>query len=129
MLEEGYTLESFEGDIFPPAGWSRNEGWKTMEGMATSGVKSVTVGGMMTCDIVSPRLDLSAGNGKVKFDYIETTGEEYIDDSFYRQHISFFIIRKIPIPIGRSCGVLLMIVSIMNGYKKKSRLKTQMEIS
>ena len=32
MLEEGYTLESFEGDIFPPAGWSRNEGWKTMEG-------------------------------------------------------------------------------------------------
>ena len=53
MLEEGYTLESFEGDIFPPAGWSRNEGWKTMEGMATSGVKSVTVGGMMTCDIVS----------------------------------------------------------------------------
>lgn len=82
MLEEGYTLESFEGDIFPPAGWSRNEGWKTMEGMATSGVKSVTVGGMMTCDIVSPRLDLSAGNGKVKFDYIETTGEEYIDDSF-----------------------------------------------
>ena len=53
-----------------------------MEGMATSGVKSVTVGGMMTCDIVSPRLDLSARNGKVKFDYIETTGEEYIDDSF-----------------------------------------------
>lgn len=82
MLEEGYTLESFEGDIFPPAGWSRNEGWRTIEGIATSGVKSVTVGGMTTCDIVSPRLDLSAGNGKVKFDYIETTGEEYIDDSF-----------------------------------------------
>lgn len=36
----------------------------------------------MTCDIVSPRLDLSVENGKVKFDYIETTGEEYIDDSF-----------------------------------------------
>ena len=83
MLEEGYTLESFEGDIFPPAGWSRNEGWRTIEGIATSGVKSVTVGGMTTCDIVSPRLDLSAGNGKVKFDYIETTGEEYIDDSFH----------------------------------------------
>lgn len=82
VLEEGYTLESFEGDIFPPAGWSRNEGWRTIEGIATSGVKSVTVGGMTTCDIVSPRLDLSAGGGKVKFDYIETTGEEYIDDSF-----------------------------------------------
>ena len=82
MLEEGMTLESFEGDIFPPAGWSRNEGWRTIEGIAASGVKSVTVGGMTTCDIVSPRLDLSAGNGKVRFDYIETTGEEYIDDSF-----------------------------------------------
>ncbi|HIZ26358.1 choice-of-anchor J domain-containing protein [Barnesiella sp. An55] len=82
VLEEGYTLESFEGEIFPPAGWSRNEGWRTIDGIATSGVKSVTVGGMTTCDIVSPRLDLSAGNAKVKFDYLEATGEEYIDDSF-----------------------------------------------
>lgn len=82
MLEEGMTLESFEGDVFPPAGWSRNEGWTTITGVAASGVKSVTVGGMTTCDIVSPRLDLSEGNGKVRFDYIETTGEEYIDDSF-----------------------------------------------
>lgn len=82
ILEEGLTLESFEGDVFPPAGWSRNEGWKTITGVAASGVKSVTVGGMTTCDIVSPRLDLSDGNGKVRFDYIETTSEEFIDDPF-----------------------------------------------
>lgn len=27
MLDEGYTFESFEGDVFPPAGWKADNGW------------------------------------------------------------------------------------------------------
>lgn len=82
MLEEGFTLESFESDVFPPAGWTLNTGWHTTGEMAASGIKSVTAGDEAFCEIVSPRLNLSDGAGKVKFDYIEMADESYADGSF-----------------------------------------------
>lgn len=75
MLPEGYTLESFEEATFPPAGWT-NTGWKTTEYIAVSGDKSLTNEILTQCTLTSPRLDLSAGNHKITFDFIEDLVDE-----------------------------------------------------
>lgn len=60
----------------------RNVGYGTLTITSIEGIEGTDFSTTLDPASVSPRLDLSAGNGKVKFDYIETTGEEYIDDSF-----------------------------------------------
>lgn len=75
MLPSGYTLESFEGTTFPPAGWINNE-WNISKYIAVSGDQSLTNGILTQCTLTTPRLDLSAGNHKITFDFIEDLIDE-----------------------------------------------------
>lgn len=76
IIPEGYTLESFESGIMPPLGWT-NSGWKISKTVAISGLYSAVSGILEQCTLTSPRLDLSGGNHKVVFDFIES----YIDET------------------------------------------------
>ncbi len=75
MLPEGYTLESFESGTMPPLGWT-NTGWNLSKSIVISGDYSVSSGILEECTLTSPRLDLSAGNHKVIFDFIEDLIDE-----------------------------------------------------
>ena len=75
MLEDGYTLESFEGTDACPAGWT-NTGWKQSSYTVKQGEKSVCNSILQNCFLYSPRLDLSSGNHFIVFDYYE----EFDDD-------------------------------------------------
>lgn len=74
MLPEGYTLESFESSM-PPLGWT-NTGWRLSTSIVISGDHSAASGVLEQCTLTSPRLDLSAGNHKVIFDFIEDIIDE-----------------------------------------------------
>ena len=75
MLPSGYTLESFEGDAFPPAGWE-SKGWRVSKTIGISGNQSIANGILEQCRLTSPRLDLRSGNEKVTFDFIEDLYDE-----------------------------------------------------
>lgn len=70
VLDEGYTLESFEKDLFPPLGWT-SSGWSRSSSIASGGSHAAgvnTYGG--TCILRSPRLDLSDnGSHRIEFVY------------------------------------------------------------
>lgn len=76
VIPEEYTLESFESGIMPPLGWT-NSGWNISKTVAISGLYSAVSGILEQCTLTSPRLDLSGGNHKVVFDFIES----YIDET------------------------------------------------
>lgn len=76
IIPEGYTLESFESGSMPPLGWT-NQGWNISKTVAISGLYSAVSGILEQCTLTSPRLDLSGGNHKVIFDFIES----YIDET------------------------------------------------
>ncbi|MGN0036156.1 MAG: choice-of-anchor J domain-containing protein [Bacteroidaceae bacterium] len=75
MLPSGYTLESFEGDAFPPAGWE-SKGWRMSKTIGISGNQSIANGILEQCHLTSPRLDLRSGNEKITFDFIEDLFDE-----------------------------------------------------
>ncbi|MCM1168712.1 MAG: choice-of-anchor J domain-containing protein [Bacteroides sp.] len=74
----GYTVESFEGDFFPPAGWT-GQGWKRLPEMAASGA-ACAVPTMLSDNMVlqSPRLDLSKGSTEhyIVFDWADLMATE-----------------------------------------------------
>lgn len=74
MLEEGYTLESFESGALPPTGWTHSN-WSISQ-TAHSGFYSATNTILSQCYLTSPRLDLSSGNTKVIFDFLEYFNDE-----------------------------------------------------
>ncbi len=75
MLEEGYTLESFEGSEAYPAGWT-NTGWKKSSYFVSQGEKSACNSILQNCYLYSPRIDLSSGGHQIVFDYYESFEDE-----------------------------------------------------
>lgn len=69
-LPQDYTLESFEGDVFPPLGWSSTGDWRRYNA-GFSGDKSAYVSFSEKSDLISPRLDLSTGSHTITFDFME----------------------------------------------------------
>lgn len=76
-LPDGYTLESFEGEAFPPVGWSA-DGWSST-GYALSGDYSAYSSGSIGTDayLMTPRLDLSTGSYNISFRFYEQFESEY----------------------------------------------------
>lgn len=68
-LDEGYTIESFESGTLPPTGWT-NTNWEISRD-AHSGFYSATNKILSKCYLTSPRLDLSSGDTKTIFDFLE----------------------------------------------------------
>lgn len=77
-VPDGYTLELFEGEQFPPAGWKSTDFSTSV--YAIEGDKSAYSGASLTdCYLETPRLDLSKADGPKKFMftyYSMFTGEE-----------------------------------------------------
>lgn len=69
-MKSGYTLESFEGNVFPPLGWT-NKGFNVTSTNSSSGLNSIGVSLADLATIQSPRLDLSTGSHTVIFDFNE----------------------------------------------------------
>jgi hypothetical protein len=84
QLSQGYSVESFESETFPPAGWTKEKsGWKKGDFHALSG-KSVA-----RCHfhddnptLMTPRLNMSTGNHKFTFFYRED-GSNVNENSTY----------------------------------------------
>ncbi|MGN0036155.1 MAG: choice-of-anchor J domain-containing protein [Bacteroidaceae bacterium] len=82
LLPSGYTLESFEGDAFPPVGWTLEEkgsfsGWMLYKNGGFSGDKSALSGPTQESNLITPRLDLSGEQDHtLTFDYMETSQTE-----------------------------------------------------
>lgn len=77
-VPDGYALELFEGEQFPPAGWKSTDFSTSV--YAIEGDKSAYSGASLTdCYLETPRLDLSKADGPKKFMftyYSMFTGEE-----------------------------------------------------
>lgn len=69
-LPENYTLESFEGNVFPPLGWNVTGDWKAYNA-GFSGDKCAEVSFSEKSDLISPRLDLQTGNYTITYDFME----------------------------------------------------------
>ena len=77
-VPDGYALELFEGEQFPPAGWKSTDFSTSV--YAIEGDKSAYSGASLTdCYLETPRLDLSKADGPKKFMftyYSMFTGEQ-----------------------------------------------------
>ena len=83
-LDPGYTVESFDGVQFPPAGWAASNWNRTTR--SNSGEYAVTAAFTNLATLTSPRLSLPAGNHPITFDYQVIVGEEtgyYPENDFY----------------------------------------------
>ena len=70
ILPDEYNIESFEGNVFPPLGWTADQDWAQTGSYAISGDYSAYCsfsGNNPT--LVSPRLDCSEGSHELQFDY------------------------------------------------------------
>lgn len=81
MLPEGYTFEGFEGtaDNFPPAGWRNDGDWRSssspIEGyLAAWASANMDQHGQ---DLITPRIDGSAGEITFEFNYYDYYDDEY----------------------------------------------------
>ena len=71
VLPANYTLESFEGDVYPPLGWTSASEWKRY-GAGFSGDFCVYSSLSSNGELMTPRLDLSAGGPyTITFDMLE----------------------------------------------------------
>lgn len=92
LLPDGYSYEGFEGDVFPPLGWTvapaDSYGW-TAYGSGMSGDRAAYCAITDSSELVSPRLDLSGDEEyKITFDYYDeytastddaTAPSDYVD--------------------------------------------------
>lgn len=71
MLPTDYTVESFEGETFPPVGWT-SDGWRKLAN-GSSGYYGVGISFNKKGILCTPRLDLSQGSSThyIGFDYID----------------------------------------------------------
>ena len=69
-VPDGYSLELFEGDQFPPAGWTNN-GWRNGYYAIEGDNSAYATGDLEDNYLTTPRLDLSdpAGPHKIMFTY------------------------------------------------------------
>ncbi len=67
-LPDGMNLETFEGDQFPPAGWT-NTNWTRTYYALEGDYSAYTSGYMEDQYLVSPRLDCTGDDNKVMFTY------------------------------------------------------------
>lgn len=82
-LPEGYTLESFENEEFPPVGWSQ-DGWMSASYALTGDYSAYSSGSIDTdAYLMTPRLDLSEGSYQLSFKYFEQFESEYEATSPY----------------------------------------------
>jgi len=94
MLPAGYSYEGFEGNVFPPAGWSKtgDMGW-TLYRNGISGDQAAYTALATEASLITPRLDLSGDEEyKVIFDYDEeftASDDETVEpDSYFKAHLS-----------------------------------------
>ncbi|MCH5245418.1 MAG: choice-of-anchor J domain-containing protein [Muribaculaceae bacterium] len=73
MVAEGGVYEGFEGETFPPLGWSKNGGGWYRYGAGLTGEASAVCGFPEDAELITPRLDLSSGDAhSIKFSYFES---------------------------------------------------------
>jgi len=87
-LGEHALYESFEGDTFPPTGWSTAPTpWEIYTTYAHTGIKSVKSGHTTgTWWLMTPTLSIHEGANILTFwyrDYSESTGWDYVDEYTY----------------------------------------------
>lgn len=94
MLPAGYTYEGFEGNVFPPAGWTKtgDMGW-TVYKQGISGDRAAYVSLASEANLITPRLDLSGDEEyKIVFDYDEeftASDDEVMEpDSYFKVYLS-----------------------------------------
>lgn len=90
IVPDGYTLETFESENFPPAGWTAKH-WS--KGYALEGDYSAfSPGYIENGDLVSPRLDLSDPSAphKLMFTYFAQFDSES-GDSYYNNDLSVWV--------------------------------------
>lgn len=84
MAPEGYTIENFEDNVFPPVGWTKTGNWNALSS-SFSGDRCAYVNLTMTPAVhylTSPRLDLSGDDEHfVAFSYINQLA--YMSDDLY----------------------------------------------
>ena len=80
IAPEGVRFESFEGGIFPPAGWTSQE-MELSRATVASGKYALSnlVWGVERAYLQTPRLDLSSGNETLTFDFCELFSGESAD--------------------------------------------------
>lgn len=95
LIPSGYTLESFEGEAFPPVGWAIEEkgsfsGWVLYKSGGFSGDKAAFSGPTQESNLISPRLDLSGEQDyTLTFDYMEMSQtEEQAPQNFFDVYLS-----------------------------------------
>ena len=93
ILPEGYTYESFEGNVFPPLGWRiEGSGWNVYNA-GLSGDRSAVVSICEKSELISPRLNLS-GNQEytVNFDFLEdyepSSDDGGLPENYFRLYLS-----------------------------------------
>lgn len=80
MLDEGYTFESFEGDVFPPAGWKADTGWSRYNAGISGSYAAYCSFSDANPALITPRLDLSTGTYRIEYEMLEQY-EAYADDA------------------------------------------------
>lgn len=84
LLPERYSMEGFDGDVFPPAGWTQSsDKWRASNYNALSPNNAAYcyfVDGSPT--LMSPRLDMSVGEHTLTFFYYED-GDDYNENETY----------------------------------------------
>jgi len=83
IMPSGYTLEAFEGKVFPPVGWSVNGYWRHLDSsFSGEGCVYSTLAMEKEAVLISPFLDLSGEeNYTVSFDYLDDY--QAMDDNAY----------------------------------------------
>lgn len=71
MLEDNYTFESFEGDVFPPLGWTADRGWSRYNGGISGNFTAYCSFSETNPALTTPRLDLSTGTHFLEFEMLE----------------------------------------------------------
>jgi len=80
-IPDGYTLELFEGNSFPPAGWT-NDGWGSTAIALEGDASAYGTGNLSHTYLTTPRIDLSNANAphSVVFSYYAMYDSE---DNYY----------------------------------------------
>lgn len=78
MLPDGYSFEGFESEDFPPAGWTATGDWRR-HASPIEGYYAATTSANMGAqgqDLITPRLDGSAGSVTFEYNYYDFSNDE-----------------------------------------------------
>ena len=94
LLPAGHSLESFEGDVFPPVGWKVEtkgafSGWSVYKNGGFSGDRTAMASAAEESSLISPRLNLSGDQDyNITFDYMEQYEGEYTPQNYFELYLS-----------------------------------------